>query len=120
MTEFQMCPACQAKKEESELSNRKKELLAHYASKAPRFFHQWDAIPHGGESITDLDGDDLWMTDTWELRSAVLPVRIQILEGTEKADAIRVLEKMLSWVETVEWSSVNKYPTMPGKSICQR
>ena len=104
MSEIQMCPECREKQEEFECAARKAELLVHYAYKKPRLFHQWDGCL-GGDIDCDSDGDSVWPCTRWELRSG-MDVRVQILDGTKKVDAVRVLKKLLLEIETGKFGLV--------------
>ena len=85
---------------------QKKELLDHYATGDVHRFLQMDGwlLPHGGDDVMrpDEDGDWLCSGITDELRKSEknLAVRIQIHEGTKHEDAVRLLEKMLAWLQT--------------------
>jgi len=90
-----MCPDCQSRVTKAK---RKQELLEHYAEKEANRFDQFDGLldshPDNGFLPGDADGDALCECMTWELRGAI-PVRVQILEGTPKADALRLLQKIV-------------------------
>jgi hypothetical protein len=96
------CAECRAK-EQKEMAARKSELLAHYAGREPHLYHQYDGWldVDTGDSIVvpDSDRDALTGTDSWELRSGGIAVRVQIEDGTSKGDAVRLLKKILGWVK---------------------
>ncbi len=76
-------------------------LLAHYAEREAFCFHQFDVFL-GAEPddvvLTDDDGDAMFRTGSWELCSGV-PVRLHVLDGTSKADAVRAVRKVLNWIK---------------------
>ena len=96
----------------------KSELLTRYASKQPYkycqlygFFGCSDedvlgdvkrpiARKYGPTAVSpvDQDGDVLVRGWTWELRSGYVPVRVQILDGTNTDDAVRLLRKLADWL----------------------
>jgi len=96
----------------------KGELLTHYASKQPYkycqlygFFGCSDEdvlgdvkrpVPkkYGPTAVSpvDRDGDVLVRGWTWELRSGYVPVRVQVLDGTNTDDAVRLLRKLADWL----------------------
>lgn len=80
--------------------NAKAGLLAHYAAREPYLFHQYDVFLNAGSddlAQADTDGDQMFRTASWELKSGV-PVRIHVLDGTPKAEAIRAVAKVLTWL----------------------
>lgn len=76
----------------------KKRLLDHYEQREPLAFLKLDGFvecPAGDPVVEpDEDGDCLFKSWTWELRSGI-PVRLQVLDGTDKRDVVRVLRKMI-------------------------
>ena len=86
MSEVELCP------------DRKGELLAHYATKEPYLFEQLDGI-NDCEAHPDSDGDTITGGQNWELRSGRVPVRVEILSGTSKDVAVRLLRKIVTWLD---------------------
>lgn len=77
-------------------------LLLDAAGKKPQAYYQYDGFLNAQpDSVCrpDEDGDDLFSCVTPELRRAGVDVRIQILAGTPKKDAVRILKKMVKWVK---------------------
>lgn len=86
----------------------KESLLEHYATGDIHKFTQIDGwlISNTKTNIgdlmeTDKDGDSLIAGKTEELRHSpsALAVRIFVHEGTERRDAVRLIRKMLNWIE---------------------
>ena len=120
MTDSQMCPKCREKQEKVERAVCKGELLAHYANKEPHLFQQWDGN-FDFDMFADGDGDSLTCGTTWELREG-MDVRIQILDGTKKADAVRILKKLLLAIDTGKFGLVERAtPTAKERqnSLCE-
>lgn len=94
--------------EEASPTTTKESILAHYATGDVHKFKQIDGWLFGEPNAnkgtlgaTDEDGDCLNAGETVELRhsSAALAVRMFIHEGTCPKDAVRLVRKMLDWVE---------------------
>ena len=49
-------------------------------------------------SPVDKDGDVLVRGWTWELRNGYVPIRVQVLDGTDTDDAVRLLRKLADWL----------------------
>ena len=84
------------------VEDRKGELLAHYARRKPYQYLQLDGftgIPVEDVMCGDDDGYAVCMTQTWELRTGNIPVRVHVLAGTSKADTVALLRRILNWVE---------------------
>jgi hypothetical protein len=82
---------------------KKDELLAHYAKRKPKAFHQFDGFC--GEKYfddvihPDADGHALMCGVTWELMCGA-SVRVLIPVGeTSATDAAAMLRKIADWVE---------------------
>lgn len=81
----------------------KKELLDHYARRAPQTFYQYDCFVNIGEGDCvmqpDEDGDTTFTSVTYELMSGV-PVRVLINpEGATKGDVLRALCKIMEFID---------------------
>jgi len=81
-------------------SSLKQYLLSKYATKEPKAFHQLDArMNMQGEAMAgDSDGDAICSLDTTELMDGT-DVRVLIPATTSQKDAIRLLKKMIQWME---------------------
>jgi len=82
----------------------KTALLKHYSQPDMSACHYvqydgWLYSPDDDLMPADEDGDVLFALRAMELRSSGTPVRIQILQGTSPQDAVRLLRKMLAFVE---------------------
>ena len=83
----------------------KEELIAHYACGDIHTFIQIDGWT--GDNIADdlvrVDEDNDWlcMSECCELRRSPkeLAVRIFIHKGTERKDALRLMEKIRAWIK---------------------
>ena len=103
--------------EHDEVAEIKAELLAKYAQRQALLFHQFDGFLNSADDLSDVgDGDAIFSGSTYELRNGI-DVRIQILDGTTKEDAVRILRKM---VESIERDGLCHYatgqPAAPGFS----
>jgi hypothetical protein len=92
----------------------KDELLAKYAegSRVVRGFLQldgWRIAPGDEDHIMqpDADGDACFSRSTYELRASPgnLVVRVQIHEGAQKEETLRLLRKLTDWLEQ-DWESM--------------
>ena len=91
----------------------KSQLLNHYARRSPTLFHQFDAFtgvePGDPIVVPDDDGDSLFgEIMTQELMSGGPSVRVLITAGTDKAAAIRALQKLTDFVERDYHATVTK------------
>ncbi len=80
----------------------KRELLEHYSIKRPVKFYQLDGFSDVvSDSVmhADPDGDTCFSGWAWELRSGSVAVRVQILEGTTRQTALRLLRKLTQTVK---------------------
>ncbi len=97
-TIFALCPECRETVGDAD----KVALLEHYAFKDVFHYTQYDGWANfpPGDCVMhpDDDGDVVMETGAWELRSGMVPVRIQILDGTPPEDAARILRKMIDWI----------------------
>jgi hypothetical protein len=78
------------------------ELLSHYAKKEPRAFRQFDGfLDCWGDDVmhADDDGDALMGRATWELMNTEVGIRVLVPIGTTSADALRLLRKIINWIE---------------------
>lgn len=73
------------------------ELLREYAKKPVRTFIQIDGFSDG-DMGSDSDGDNLWLTATYELRNCGHPLRIQVAEGSDTEVVLRLLAKAYAWI----------------------
>jgi hypothetical protein len=77
----------------------KEKLLEHYEYGQVQTYLQIDGIDEcGGDGVCivpDDENDFICWGQTDELRHQQVPVRVQILAGTKKSDAIRLLTKCL-------------------------
>lgn len=86
---------------DAELTGREK-LLAHYATREPTQWMQYDADHQpGGDGLAtdDQNGDITYAAFAEELWSGAFPVRIHIKHGTDKTTAARLIRKVAQWVE---------------------
>lgn len=82
----------------------KHKLLKHYAEKEPCKFLQFDGFAFGqGARDDDLhpdgDGDAMTSHVDYDLMSGGYAVRVMVTAGTKKETAIRIIEKLLSWIK---------------------
>lgn len=92
--------------------SKKQELLKHYAQKEPVEFIQFDAFDASGDDdsivVPDEDGDCLFYGERFELMSGGWDVRVLLTrERIEKEKTIRMLKKIIDWIETGD--SLKKY-----------
>lgn len=83
----------------------KQELLEHYAqnNKEAQRFLQVDGWHEDGRDnlfCPDQDGDVLSAGIVHELRTSSWPVRVLIHENAKKEDVLRMLPKILKWLES--------------------
>ena len=93
---------------EAELDNRslKANLLLDASEKQPHVYYQFDGFLNAQPdcvSRPDEDGDDMFSCITPELRSGCIDVRIQILAGTSKKDAVRIAKKLVRCMKHADW-----------------
>jgi hypothetical protein len=78
------------------------DLLHRYSMKTPRDYVQLDGFlnvtPGDDPKAPDSDGDCIYRLDASDLRNAEPHVRVQILNGTNGPDALRVLRKIVEWL----------------------
>ncbi len=74
-----------------------------YERRPPRAFLQLDGwfIPESGDYFMrpDAEGDCLTAGNVVDRQRASAEVRVKILIGTDKAIAVRILEKLLNWLK---------------------
>lgn len=78
------------------------ELLNNASNKPIREVYQVDGFtPDQCDSVIKADQDGYGLMAGWqnELRATKIPVRIQIIKGTNKEDAVNLLRKGLIWLE---------------------
>jgi hypothetical protein len=81
------------------INKSKAELLAHYADKDPRVFHQFDGWCSGDDVVgCDEDGHGLTAQTTWELMGGG-NVRVLIPVNTTPTLAVTLLRKIAGWIE---------------------
>ena len=88
--------------EREQNTEAKFEKLAAYAVKPLSEYVQYDgfiATEADCVFLPDDDGDCLFKVGTEELMNGNVGVRLLVLPGTKKADAIRVIKKILKWIE---------------------
>jgi hypothetical protein len=78
-------------------------LLAHYASRKPQQFAQYDGFTNCGTTRHDdvqgdQDGHAVMLGLKWELMVGA-PVRVLIPASTRKEDAVALLKKVADWIE---------------------
>ena len=84
---------------------RRKEAIMACMDKPLRLVLQMDAFADRQPAFSDdqdgdQDGDDLFAGWQYELRRlACIPVRVQIMDGTSAETALRLLRKMIRWLE---------------------
>ncbi len=88
----------------------RESLLQDASEKPVHYFLQVDGHALGGGMeddvlLPDADGYALTGGGAYELRHGGIPVRVQILEGTTKQDAIILLEKAIGWLER-DWTNL--------------
>lgn len=80
--------------------NEREELLAQAARKPVRQLTQIDIEHEPRDENGDREGDVIWTSTRSELRQTDFPVRVQILDGTDRAEAVRLLRKVLDLLES--------------------
>ncbi len=98
--------------------NSKSELLAHYATREPKLFYQYDGFVVGKDSRDDVmrpdaDGDSLWGGQTHELMYGA-DMRCLINPKASKEDILRLLKKITEWVEGDGLTVVERPPGRPS------
>jgi len=77
--------------------------LLDYCEKDPRKFIQYDAfvnVEHGDDVVKpDKNGDSLFNSNTIELMTGNIGVRVLIVPGTTREITLRVLRKIADWIE---------------------
>ena len=85
-----------------DLNRMKGEKLLHYFEREPKEFMQYDGfvntLPDDLMS-PDGDGDCLFACETIELMTGYPAVRLLVVPGTAAKDVIRVLGKMITWIQ---------------------
>lgn len=81
----------------------KEQKLAHYATREPHEFIQYDVFTNVGPGDWFMHGDQdddsvFGQTTTTELMTGMSAVQVLIVPGTSTADAIRALSKIISWI----------------------
>jgi hypothetical protein len=78
----------------------KKELLKQAAKKDPHYFKQIDGLA-GCDCVEGCghDEDEIYGTDTWELKNCTNEVRVLIHEDAKPEAVIRLLKRITEWVE---------------------
>jgi hypothetical protein len=81
----------------------KTKLLEHYNATEPHPFKQFDCFcnvePGDFLLVPDDDGDCIFRSDTYELMTGSVEVRVLIVPGTTTKDAVRALGKISGWIE---------------------
>ena len=85
-------------------ARRTNEVLAHYAEHSePQTYQQFDAFlnvePGDDIIVPDRDGDCIMGTISQELWHDDKSVRVHILNGTDRVDAVRALKKIVRCIE---------------------
>ena len=90
----------------------KESLLLEAAEKKPHVFYQYDGFLNAQPDCVfrpDEDGDAIFEGVRPELRHGGIAVRIQVLGGTPKKDAVRILKKMVKWLKKAgDWGEFEK------------
>lgn len=97
----------------------KGRLLLEASQKDPHAYYQFDGFLNTQADCVfspDQDGDALFAGVTPELRSGGVPVRIQILAGTKKKDAVRVAKKLVRWMKKADWKEWKQQAADMAKS----
>lgn len=100
----------------------KGEKLLHYFERDPVRFIQYDGFININESDDDLmrsdqDGDCLFSSETIELMTGSVQVRLLIVPGTPAKDVIRVLGKMITWIQA-DPKNLKKKADEPEEAEC--
>jgi hypothetical protein len=89
----------------------KAELLAHYATREPKHFYQFDnwLEKHHDDAI---EGPMSVVGGTWELMRGS-DVRVLIPDGVTSTEAVAMLRQIIDWIERngVDLKRVNKLAT---------
>jgi hypothetical protein len=74
--------------------------LAHYASREPKVFVQFDSYykPEASNIDSDVEGDVMFVKETVELMNGK-DVRVLIPYSTDVKVAIRLLKKVVKWLK---------------------
>jgi len=93
--------------------NLKAHLLLEASCKEPHVYYQFDGFLNSQPDCVfspDKDGDAIFSGVTPELRSGAIAVRVQILAGTKKKHALRILKKMTQWMEkdAAHWRKIKR------------
>jgi hypothetical protein len=82
--------------------NRREALLAHYATREPTDWFQYD-LAHfpGGDGLagSDENGDIAYSATTSELWTGAYEVRVHVRRGLDRETAARLVRKALAWIE---------------------
>jgi hypothetical protein len=75
----------------------KANLLAKYAQKPVSKFHQFDGHERTDDIVTDCGGFGCTASETYELMSGAISVRVLIVPGTPADFVQKVLAKVADW-----------------------
>jgi hypothetical protein len=74
-------------------------FLERYLQAEPQVFREYVAYPNTDETVQFENGDLIWSQKTIELMPNDFGVKVLIPAETTKHDALRLLEKMISFIE---------------------
>jgi len=80
------------------------EMVTKYREKPIRRILQFDAnIRHPLDNVdpADEDGHTVWIDQVWDFRATSLPVRVQIIPGISKRDALILLNKIMERIKEI-------------------
>ena len=80
------------------------EMITAFREKPIREILQWDGdfgIPQDNAARPDKDGYLVMGGRVWDLRKTSWPVRVQIIPGISKKDALILLNKIQEWIKKI-------------------
>lgn len=107
----------------AKIRERKIDKMLHYAKRTLTDFVQYDAFINLKEPdfiiMPDDDNDCILSTYTEELMNSPVGVRLLIVPGTEKEDVLRVLKKMIGFIESGPEQFAIQEPSPLPRQICR-
>lgn len=98
----------------------KAEKLLHYSRREPKDFVQFDGFVNTeGDCVMkpDADGDCIFSSDTVELMTGNVDVRLLVVPVTSQEDVARVLDKFKGWVQSDRGGKVELMEMEPKRIV---